>query len=122
MYGSHSAEAPSSSDISIHCSVFFCSRDYSPSQPRATQDGRDNGYFALHPKSNLAPDNVVDKYLLNKISFRSNSQALFYFHRREGERKKRGKQDLLKQPKCKDLMGNLTGDGPLSTFLQFCLA
>lgn len=38
-----------------------------------------------------------------------------------GKGKMRGEQDLLKQPKCKDLMGVLSGDGPAAV-LQSCLA
>lgn len=52
MYGSPSVEAPSTSGIST------CSLDF-PSQPRATLE--DNVCFALHPKSNPVPNNVVDK-------------------------------------------------------------
>lgn len=86
----------------------FAHRTDSSAGPR---QHRMAGTLCLHPRSNPAPNNVVDKYLLNETSFQSHSQALS-FHRREGERKKTGKQDLLEQPEGKDRRGNRTGDIP----------
>lgn len=56
-------------------------------------------YFALHPKFNPVPNNVLDKCLLNE-TFSSPIAKLFIFTGRKGKGKKGGKRGLLKQPNC----------------------
>lgn len=81
----------------------FAHRTDFPAPPRTTRESRDNVYFALHPKFNPVTNDVVDKCLLKETFFQSDSPAL-YCHRREGKEGKGGKQGLLKQLNCKDLI------------------
>lgn len=97
----------------------FAHRTHSPAQT-STALGRVGTVCALLSIQNpIQPQTMwlTNKCLLNETSSQSGSQAL-YFYRRVGG----GKQDPLKQPKCKDLLGAPTGAGPLCPVLQHHLA
>lgn len=92
---------------------FICSQDWFPCQPQATP-GQGQWVFCFPPTQNPTQRQtmwMINKCLLNDTSFRSERQDPLFSHGGRGKGKKRGKQDLLKRSKCKDLLVGHAGDG-----------
>lgn len=112
IHGSPSVEAPSTSVISSGCSWLYLLTGLVPLPgPSNTGAGTMGVLLSTQNPTQHQTMWMINKCLLNDTSFRSEHQDPLFSHGGRGKGKKRGKQDLLKRPKCKDLLVGHAGDG-----------